>query len=115
MTMKLILPRGTTGFRNDKGEWVATGSQMGRPNRIPSKLDEVGAMRLQRLPMAAQGDYDKWGAYWGIGTPLYIAWTDYPVSFGDSLQSAQIFVRAMTREAAKQSVLTQIPSAKFYR
>lgn len=71
------------------------GAPMGRRSYAahdPSK----GAPRLslQRLRLN-QGGYDSGGAYWGIGDPMWVA-TD-----GDGIE---VFVRAPTRDAAKQAV-----------
>jgi hypothetical protein len=113
--MKIKLPSGTTGFTNDQGQWICTGSMMGRPTRVPTKDTSPKRLHLHLLPMSGCGDYDKWGAYWGIGTPLYIAWSEDVFAFGDSLQTIQIFTRAGSREAAKRAVLELVPDAKFYR
>lgn len=112
--MKLKLSRGTTGFWNESNQWVCTGSQMGRASRIPSKLDGPLKFHLQRLEFV-DGDYDKGGAYWGSPANVYIARSNDETDFGDSLQTVETFVRANSREEAKQKVLAQIPSAKFYR
>lgn len=113
--MKLKLPRGTTGFYNDRNEWVCTGSQMGRANRIPSgAIEQPVKMRLQRLPFVG-GDYDRWGAYWGGPATVWISESADVVEFGDSLQTVQIFVRADCRTEARQKVTEMIPTARFYR
>lgn len=53
------------------------------------------------------GGYDAGGAYWGIGQPLYWAWTD------DG--RVDLWFRASDREAAKAHVWHRYPAAKFYR
>ena len=114
--MKLKLPSGTTGFYNDRNEWQCTGSQTGRQNRIPSDQSpgNLPRLRLQRLPFV-DGDYDRWGAYWGGPATVWIAWTNDGVAFGDSLQRIECFVRANNRTEAKVAVLKSLPAAKFYR
>jgi len=81
------------------------GAPMGRCcNFLP---DFVGVkVHLQQVPMV-DGDYDKGGAYWGGGSPLFCAWGDNE-KLGEQVFT---FVRASTREAAK----LLIPGARFYR
>ena len=62
MKTKLQLPRGTTGFWNDKNEWFCTGSQMGRRDVLPASTHPK--LRLERLRFV-DGCYDRAGAYWG--------------------------------------------------
>lgn len=117
--MKLILPRGTTGFRNDAGEWVCTGSMMGRRNVLPDDPKQKVKLHLQRLPLV-DGCYDKGGAYWGGPQTMWIAFTAHhvysPVTQQvDLIPSAQVYVRANNRHEAKQKVLATLPNAKFYR
>jgi hypothetical protein len=78
------------------------GAQMGRSN------SEVhGKCRLQRVRMV-DGDYDyDWtGAYWGLGTPLYVC--------EDSSKNL-FFVRAWDRASAKVNVLEYNKDVTFYR
>lgn len=108
-TRKLKLSNGSTGFFNDRNEWQCTGSQMGRRDNLPEDTQSIGKLRLQRLPMIDHGAYDRWGAYWGQGTPIYIA-------HGDLAEvNAQVFVRAASREAAKAAVRSRLPGVTFYR
>jgi len=65
---KLSLPDGATGFTSDTGEWVCTGSQMGRRNVLPDDRSEPCKLRLARLRLV-DGGYDQWGAYWGSPAP----------------------------------------------
>ena len=51
--------------------------------------------------------YDEQGAYWGLGDPVFWATT------GDL--TTQLFVRAQTRQRAKQLILTEYPNARFFR
>jgi hypothetical protein len=60
-------------------------------------------LHLVKVRINKQG-YDDHGRQWGVGVPLYHAWSDE----GTFLES---YVRAYTRERAKQS----FPGHKFYR
>jgi hypothetical protein len=101
--MKLTLPKGTTGFYNDKNEWVCTGSQMGRRNVLPAQTSPK--LRLQRLPFV-DGCYDRWGAYWGSPANVWCAWDD---------EGTQLFIRGETRYSVKAEIKKNLPQARFYR
>ena len=104
--MKLTLPRGTTGFTDDTGKWICTGSQMGRRNSLPDDIN--ASIKLQMEPLKwVDGDYDQQGCYWGGGSGDYI--------YCAHAETVMIFVRAKNREAAKTGVLAVLPAAKFYR
>ena len=62
--------------------------------------------RLVRCPLDS-GGYDRGGAYWGIGTPLYY--------YEGPLSDISGYVRGRTREHAKQEVRAIHPHARFYR
>ena len=48
---------------------------MGRPD-IGTEQDATGKKIYSRLiPLPIDGAYDKGGAYWGIGDPLYVDFT----------------------------------------
>jgi hypothetical protein len=102
--MKLHLPSGTTGFVNDAGHWVCTGSQFGRRDELPDDRLTLRKLRLTRLPFV-DGDYDRWGAYWGSPANLWCAWAD----------GVRVFVRADNRVEAKKLTTVKLPNAKFYR
>lgn len=106
---KFSLPNGTTGFTDDSGKWVCTGSQMGRRNILPDDAKTFPAkMRLIRLSFV-DGCYDRWGAYWGSPANIYCA-------TGDCAEEvAFVFVRADSRDQAKSKVRESMPRAKFYR
>lgn len=108
MKTRLKLPSGTTGFNDDTGKWVCTGSQMGRRDALPDNRNEPCKLHLERLRFI-DGCYDQWGAYWGSPANLYCAWGD-----AGEIQ-AFVFVRASSRHEAKEKVLMKLPSAKFYR
>lgn len=99
----LKLPSGTTGFYNDENKWIATGSQMGRRDVLPASTHPK--LRLQLLPFV-DGDYDRFGAYWGSPANVWIAWDN---------DGTQIFRRANSRTEAKQKIQSEWPHASFYR
>jgi hypothetical protein len=101
--MKLQLASGTTGFLNDAGKWICTGSQFGRRDVLPDDQSS-SKLRLNRLPFV-DVDYDRWGAYWGSPANVWCAWD------GD----VRVFVRADDRAEAKKLILTKLPTAKFHR
>lgn len=109
------LPSGANGFTNDAGQWICTGSQMGRCNRLPSVVPGPIKMRLVKLRLV--GDYDRSGAYWGHtpGTDIYRAVSLEVQAFDDSLHYAECFVRASDRVEAKAKVVAMLPNATFYR
>jgi len=102
--MKLQLPSGTTGFVNDAGKWICTGSQMGRRDELPDDRQTVRKLRLTRLSFV-DGDYDRQGAYWGSPANVWCGWAD----------GVRLFVRADDRDAAKKFIQEKLPTAKFYR
>lgn len=63
-------------------------------------------MHLARVPINS-GGYDAGGAYWGLGDPLYCAWSEDP--------DLIVYVRAHSRKKAKSEVLEDHPFATFYR
>lgn len=102
---KLKLPSGTTGFTNDQGRWICTGSQMGRRNQLPENRNEPVKLRMERLRFVG-GDYDTAGAYFGGPANVHCAWNS---------DGVRVFVRANSRDQAKNKVREQLPNAKFYR
>jgi hypothetical protein len=79
------------------------GAPMGRASR--NALDTSERLYLRRVPLNG-GGYDRGGAYWGHGLPLFVAMD----CDGDTL-----FLRARSRNAAKASLLEDMPDARFYR
>lgn len=93
------------------GERICLGAMMGRANEIPPDAHTIRKLRLVRVRPSDGGDYDQGGAYWGDiwSRPLYCA-------FGDSdTEQAVFWVRAPNREEAKRKILSQFPSARFFR
>lgn len=83
------------------------GAQMGRRNTVTEPNYPV-KFRLEKLRFY-DGAYDKGGAYWGCGNPIFHAWGD-----GEEFEQ-EMFVRAKDRDDAKNQILTQFKQAKFYR
>lgn len=94
----------------------ARGSPMGRRDIHEAPADFTGTLRLQLLPMVDYC-YDEGGAYWGAPSPrngwMYRAW--YLAEVGDELIHIEMFIRAVTRRAAKQKVQDKYPKARFFR
>ena len=86
------------------------GADMGRRDHIPEDAAPQ-KLRLRPLTLYDGACYDKGGAYWGSGTLrsgfMWAAWNPD--------QSALIFVRAVTRDAAKAEVQRVMPQARFHR
>lgn len=81
------------------------GAPMGR-HTGPDYLDtDAGRIYLRRVYLD-KGGYDKGGAYWGLGAPLWEAL--------DQDGNGRIF-RAATRDTAKAMIRADFPAATFYR
>ncbi len=81
------------------------GAPLGR-HTGPDYLDAAaGKVCLRRVTLNS-GGYDKGGAYWGIGAPLWECL--------DRDGNGRIF-RAVSRNAAKLLILADFPEVKFYR
>ena len=106
------LPSGVTGFYNDKNEFQVTGSAMGRKswrdNFREHQADPIKCC-LRRLRWV-DGDYDEQGAYWGHVSGTWIYWANFDI--GDDNQD--IFVRATSRDDAKDQIRKELPQAKFF-
>ena len=79
------------------------GSSLGRYSRGPQEL--TGRCHLVRVRLDS-GGYDKGGAYWGSGQPLFCAWDDEGNSY---------YCRAIDRENAKAVIHSQNQAVTFYR
>ena len=102
---KLVLPSGSSN----------RGAQMGRSNILPT--DENVAVKLQMEKLKwVDGDYDQFGAYWGGGTGdnVYCAFGEWS-RYGYSFQEVKVFVRAKSRNEAKELVREYLPNCLFYR
>lgn len=65
-----------------------------------------GFVSLRRVVLDA-GGYDKGGAFWGFGQPIWSALS--------ACGTIDLFMRALDREAAKVEVREVAPNARFYR
>lgn len=90
------------------GERFCAGAMMGRPDVVPDDAGTVQRLRLERVRLYDGACYDKGGAYWGNGQPLYCAWGE------SDTEQCQLFIRADSREGAKIAALMQFPNAKFH-
>lgn len=82
------------------------GAPPGRRGRDEGALLLGVRVYLRRLRLDG-GGYDEAGAYWGVGAPIYWAYT---------LDGAlDITMRASSREAAKATLLADYPGIRFYR
>lgn len=97
---------GRTYGHDGKGNRVCTGSMMGRCNRRGDP-DCNSRFYLRRVRINS-GGYDQGGAYWGLGLPLY--W--YSALPDDGEISG--YVRAWSREDAKEMVRDEYPNARFF-
>ncbi len=84
------------------------GAGMGRSDTLPANPMAPIELYVQRLSWV-DGDYDEGGAYWGIGAmngkkPTYIYWAQGE----DAEDCIDVFVRAISLEAAKEAIITVI-------
>lgn len=91
---------------------TARGAPMGRCEyrEISPRLPAV--FNLFAVPLNA-GGYDRGGAYWGHGAPLYAAYA--LVEDDQDVAETLLFIRAQDRDHAKQEVRKQHKAAQFYR
>lgn len=81
------------------------GAPMGRYTGPDYLETEAGKIHLRRVPLDS-GGYDRGGAYWGLGAPLWECL--------DQDGNGRIF-RARNRDAAKAEILSDFPDARFFR
>lgn len=91
------------------------GAPMGRASDhlyalIVDKTDSP--FTLRRMPINS-GGYDRGGAYWGLGAPLW--WWSVTITEGDTVDECSGFFRARTRDAAKAHIRELHPNARFFR
>jgi hypothetical protein len=91
------------------------GAPMGRRDLTPPIREEgFDRVRLHlRRVYIDSGGYDNGGAYWGFGVPLYQC-SGYLAEGTDQEEAIEYYLRAGSREAAKQQVRTRYPAATFY-
>lgn len=82
------------------------GASFGRSNIFPFKKI-TSKIHIEKIRLDG-GGYDTGGAYWGIGNPLYCAWTN-------DEDELFVFMRATDRVYVKSAILKKYPYAKFYR
>lgn len=104
------LKSGVTGFTNESGQFVPTGSSMGRFSSTPGPCTPGAKFYLSKLKLDS-GGYDSGGAYWGHPNNLYRAYS----SEGNGEEVQESFFRAKNRKEAKETVKASFPGAKFYR
>lgn len=100
------LPILRKGFYDATGNFVCTGSYMGRTDQVPFYKDQKWKLHLVKLDLV--GDYDKGGVYWGnTGTPIYRA-----VSAN---REVEMYFRHYDRNTVKRLVRETLPNVTFYR
>lgn len=62
--------------------------------RSGQRFDDCEKVRLRRVPINS-GGYDPGGAYWGLGGPLWCAWTE---------SGGVLYTRARDRAEAKEKL-----------
>lgn len=78
------------------------GASKGRPSKLVNPIGQYLCLAKVDLD---QGGYDKGGAYWGHGYPLYCCWGKVFVDY----------IRASNRQSAKKFILKKFPNAVFLR
>jgi hypothetical protein len=108
------LAHGVNGFVNAQGDFVCTGSRMGRKDCIPADFRTVRQIIVERVPSVVH-DYDKGGAYWGDVkgrngcAPLFCAWGD------SDTEQAETFFRARGLRDAKKQAQAAFPNAEIIK
>jgi hypothetical protein len=101
------LPYKKNGLRYGHGpdcKRVCLGAYMGRPDMLPDDQLAPIKLHLRRVPFV-DSCYDQGGAYWGCPANLWCAWSG----------AVEVYVRADSRQAAKEMVGGSLPNARFYR
>lgn len=106
-------------LKGDKQPWrqlseasSPTGAAMGRLTILPRDPKARAVFYLSRVRLDT-GGYDQGGAYWGIGDPLYRALSAEDI--GENDEHVELFVRASSRDYAKDAIKARVPGATFYR
>lgn len=84
------------------------GAPMGRRSSGSVNEDYSGKLYLQRIPLVYDGCYDKGGAYWGGPNDLY----GYASEDNDTVYG---YLRANSRQEAKEKILKDFPNVKFFK
>ncbi len=93
------------------GVWT---SIAGRDEKVGYYNDLPFKLHLQKVDFV-DGVYDRGGAYWGSPSDLYVAYCLAWIEDVKRELQVRYYVRAGSREEAKQHVLAYFPNAKFYR
>lgn len=89
------------------------GASLGRPDEILDPQETL-RFRLYRMPMSSDGCYDSGGAYWGASVPNGAGRMWHALANGDSGNN-ELFIRAWSRQDAKEKVREVFKNARFYR
>lgn len=81
------------------------GAQLGRPNKI-SEPEYPVIFHIEKLGFHDYA-YDRGGAYWGAGDPIFHAWGD------GKNEEQEMFVRAKDQKDAEEQILKQFPKSGF--
>jgi hypothetical protein len=91
------------------------GAPMGRGQWHSEAPEEPIRFHLSRVRLN-DGGYDRGGAYWGIGAPLYQASSDNAKRDDGTIDyGVEFYLRAYDRDEAKDKVRAKYPNATFYR
>ena len=95
-----------TKTKHTPGPWDLTFGECDAAVHAGDTLPTDRPLYLRRVPLDS-GGYDRGGAYWGHGTPLW--WC------GNAAGDIDLFIRASSREDAKRIVREDYPAARFWR
>jgi hypothetical protein len=76
------------------------GASMGRRNQVQGSAERLHLQRVRFI----DGDYDSGGAYWGGGRDSLPLWCAFSPDSTLNEEPIMIFVRARSRNEAKQAV-----------
>lgn len=88
------------------------GAPMGRHDAIEEPNEQI-KFRLYKMPMSSCGCYDNGGAYWGAGDHK-IGFMYHAYGYGPQFKN-EMFIRAITREHAKEQIKKVFKNCVFYR
>jgi hypothetical protein len=83
------------------------GAPLGRSQSVPAPGQQITSrVHLHRIRLSAYG-YDSAGAYWGLGEPLFHAFTE--------CGTLDYHLRATSRGGAMSAVVREFGEVKFFR
>ena len=90
------------------------GAPMGQSNQLPNDCNAPIKLQMEKLKWI-DGDYICDGTYFGGGNEdnIYCAFGEESKS-GYHFNQVKIFVRAFTRNEAKEEIRNLVPNARFY-